>query len=98
MEMIRKEVSYCDNFGGFLVLLSLAGGTGSGLGKSIVFPKISYTCIGTYITELLRDEYPNSFIVNLPVWVRRDFTMDLMESFYSRLKQGKLLYKITILF
>jgi tubulin delta len=52
--MVRKEVECCDNFGGFLVLQSLAGGTGSGL--------------GTYTTELLRDEYPAGFMLNQVVW------------------------------
>lgn len=31
--MIEKEVRMCDDFGGFVVLHSLAGGTGSGLGS-----------------------------------------------------------------
>ena len=37
-------------FDGFLCLMSLAGGTGSGL--------------GTYITEMLRDNYNKQFIIN----------------------------------
>ena len=40
----------CDHFGGFLTLLSLAGGTGSGL--------------GAYVNMCLRDEYPHSYIMN----------------------------------
>ena len=37
-------------FDGFLCLMSLAGGTGSGL--------------GTYVTEMLRDIYPKAFLIN----------------------------------
>ena len=54
MNMVQKEVEKCDNFGGFLALMSLAGGTGSG--------------VGAFITECLRDEFPHSFIVNQVVW------------------------------
>ena len=54
MNMVRREVEKCDRFSGFLALLSLAGGTGSG--------------VGTYITQCLRDEYPDSFIVNQVIW------------------------------
>jgi hypothetical protein len=42
--MVRRETEKCDRLGGFLSLLSLAGGTGSG--------------VGAYITEALRDEFP----------------------------------------
>ncbi|PRP78227.1 hypothetical protein PROFUN_13865 [Planoprotostelium fungivorum] len=54
LDLTRREVEACDHFGGFLITLSLAGGTGSG--------------VGTYTTEILREEYPKSYIVNLPVW------------------------------
>ena len=54
MELVRKEVEKCDLFGGFLGLMSLAGGTGSG--------------VGAYVTQCLRDAYPNSFIVDQVVW------------------------------
>ena len=54
LNMVRREVEKCDHFGGFLTLMSLAGGTGSG--------------VGTYVTQCLRDEYPHSFIVNQVVW------------------------------
>ena len=54
LEMVRKEVEKCDLFGGFLGLMSLAGGTGSG--------------VGAYITQCLRDAYPNSSIINQVVW------------------------------
>lgn len=54
LEMVQKEAEKCDNLGGFLSLMSLAGGTGSG--------------VGAFITECLRDEYPHSFILNQVVW------------------------------
>lgn len=54
LEMVRKEVEKCDYFGGFLILMSLAGGTGSGLGAAI--------------SETLRDDFPHCFMVNQVVW------------------------------
>lgn len=51
---IRQEVELCDNFGGFLLLQSLAGGTGSG--------------VGTYVSEVVRDEFPSAFLLNHAVW------------------------------
>lgn len=53
-DTIRREVEACDNLDGFLVLMSVAGGTGSGL--------------GTFITELLRDGYPRASILNPVIW------------------------------
>lgn len=57
MNMIRKEVEKCDHFGGFLTMMSLAGGTGSG--------------VGAHITQCLRDEFPHCFIMNQVVWPYR---------------------------
>ena len=54
LEMVQREVEKCDRFGGFLILLSLAGGTGSG--------------VGAHVTGCLRDEFPHSFILNQVVW------------------------------
>lgn len=54
LNMVQREVEKCDYFGGFLALMSLAGGTGSGL--------------GAHLTQGLRDEFPHSFIVNQVVW------------------------------
>jgi tubulin delta len=51
---IKAEVENCINFDAFLVIQSLAGGTGSGL--------------GSYFTEKLRKDYPYSTILNLAVW------------------------------
>lgn len=54
LEMVQKEVEKCDRFDGFLTLLSLAGGTGSG--------------VGAYVTNSLRDFFPHSFILNHVIW------------------------------
>ncbi|XP_067668133.1 tubulin delta chain-like [Haliotis asinina] len=54
LNMLRREAEKCDNLSGFICYLSLAGGTGSG--------------VGAYTTEALRDEYPHSFIMNQVVW------------------------------
>lgn len=52
--IIRGSLERTDYFGGFQVLQSLAGGTGSGL--------------GTHLVESLRDENPKKTIVNFSVW------------------------------
>ncbi|KAH3758642.1 tubulin delta chain [Pelomyxa schiedti] len=52
--IIRREHESMDLPGGVVVLGSLAGGTGSG--------------VGSYITEQLRDSYPKSTLVNTVVW------------------------------
>lgn len=44
LEMVQGEVEKCDRLEGFLSLLSLAGGTGSG--------------VGAFVTEILREEFP----------------------------------------
>ncbi|KAJ8927549.1 hypothetical protein NQ314_019969 [Rhamnusium bicolor] len=48
--MVRSEVEKCDYLSSFLNLYSSSGGTGSG--------------VGSFIIELLRDDYPNKNIVN----------------------------------
>ena len=54
MEMVRREAEKCDSLAGFLTLMSVAGGTGSG--------------VGTRLTQALRDEYPQVFLLNQLVW------------------------------
>ncbi|GAB1610458.1 tubulin delta chain-like [Argonauta hians] len=54
MDMIQKEAEKCDSLGGFLCLMSVAGGTGSG--------------VGAYLTQCLRDVYPSAFIMNQVIW------------------------------
>uniref|UniRef100_A0A8C7DTZ1 Tubulin/FtsZ GTPase domain-containing protein n=1 Tax=Naja naja TaxID=35670 RepID=A0A8C7DTZ1_NAJNA len=44
---------YCAH-GGFLMIMSMAGGTGSGL--------------GAFVTAALREAYPNSFLLNHVIW------------------------------
>ena len=55
IEMARTQIEECDLFDGFLVLHSLAGGTGSGVGMYIVF------CISlpktTIMQELISQKY-----------------------------------------
>ncbi|ELT94556.1 hypothetical protein CAPTEDRAFT_159439 [Capitella teleta] len=54
LDMVRREVERCDRFTGFLLLMSLAGGTGSG--------------VGACVSEALREEYPHCFMLNQVVW------------------------------
>ncbi|XP_075051402.1 tubulin delta chain [Mixophyes fleayi] len=54
MDLVRKQVEKCDRLGGFFTIMSMAGGTGSGM--------------GTFITRCLRDAYPNSLLLNEVIW------------------------------
>jgi tubulin delta len=54
LDKVSKEAERCDSLGGFLAFMSLAGGTGSGL--------------GAFVTTALRDEYPHATIVNNVIW------------------------------
>ena len=54
IDLVRKQVEQSDRLGGFLVFMSLAGGTGSGL--------------GAYLTHALHDSFANAFTVNQVVW------------------------------
>ncbi|KAG2489635.1 hypothetical protein HYH03_011914 [Edaphochlamys debaryana] len=53
-ELVRKEVEHADSLTGFLLLQSMAGGTGAGL--------------GTYVAQALRDDYHSAFVTNCCVW------------------------------
>ncbi|XP_026049299.1 tubulin delta chain isoform X1 [Astatotilapia calliptera] len=53
-ELVRREVERCDRLAGLIAMMSVAGGTGSG--------------VGTYVTQCLRDIYPSSFILNHLTW------------------------------
>ncbi|XP_042343107.1 tubulin delta chain [Plectropomus leopardus] len=53
-ELVRREVERCDRLAGLMAMMSVAGGTGSG--------------VGTYVTQCLRDIYPKSFILNHLTW------------------------------
>ncbi len=54
LDKVRREVEKCDMFRGFLVMQSLAGGTGSGLGARVA--------------QLLKDDFQSNFLVNHCVW------------------------------
>lgn len=54
MNLVQKEAEKCDRLSGFLTIMSMAGGTGSGL--------------GAFVTASLRDAYPNSFLLNHVIW------------------------------
>uniref|UniRef100_A0A8C3UIZ5 Tubulin delta chain n=1 Tax=Catharus ustulatus TaxID=91951 RepID=A0A8C3UIZ5_CATUS len=54
MNLVQKEAEKCERLGGFLTIMSMAGGTGSGL--------------GAFVTQCLRDAFPTSFILNHVVW------------------------------
>lgn len=54
LELVRSEAERCDLLSGFHVLQSVAGGTGSGL--------------GSFLTEMLADEFPSSSQLNTVVW------------------------------
>ncbi|XP_028692085.1 tubulin delta chain isoform X5 [Macaca thibetana thibetana] len=54
MDLIRKEVEKCDSFSGFFIIMSMAGGTGSG--------------IGAFVTQNLQDQYSNSLKMNQIIW------------------------------
>ena len=46
LEMLQRQVERCDSLAGFLVLMSVAGGTGSG--------------VGTRVSEEITDLYPKA--------------------------------------
>lgn len=53
-ELVQKQLEHCDCVGGILVMMSVAGGTGSGL--------------GTRVSEQLHDMSPRTTLVNQIVW------------------------------
>ncbi|NWI87805.1 TBD protein, partial [Pitta sordida] len=54
MDLVQREAEKCERLGGFLTIMSMAGGTGSGL--------------GAFVTQCLRDAFPASFILNHVIW------------------------------
>ncbi|KAM4796741.1 tubulin delta chain [Rhinophrynus dorsalis] len=54
MDLVRKQVEKCDRLGGFFTIMSMAGGTGSG--------------VGTFVTKCLREAYPDSLLLNQLIW------------------------------
>ncbi|XP_051014170.1 tubulin delta chain isoform X1 [Acomys russatus] len=54
MNLIQKEVEKCDSLSGFFITMSMAGGTGSGL--------------GAFVTQKLQDQYSSALKINQIVW------------------------------
>lgn len=54
LTLVQREAEKCSYLRSFLVLMSVAGGTGSGL--------------GAFITEKLKDTYPHVTVVNQVIW------------------------------
>ncbi|XP_068834366.1 tubulin delta chain isoform X3 [Capricornis sumatraensis] len=54
MNLIRKEVEKCDSLSGFFIIMSIAGGTGSGL--------------GAFVTQNLQDQYSSALKMNQIIW------------------------------
>lgn len=54
LDMVQRQVEKCDRVDGLLILMSVAGGTGSG--------------VGAYVTSTLREEFPHTTILNQIVW------------------------------
>jgi tubulin delta len=54
LEMVASESEKCDRLEGFVIPMSVAGGTGSG--------------VGTRLTEGMRDYFPHSIITNQVIW------------------------------
>ncbi|XP_060059847.1 tubulin delta chain isoform X2 [Erinaceus europaeus] len=54
MNLVQKEVEKCDSLSGFFIIMSMAGGTGSGL--------------GAFVTQSLQDQYSNSLRMNQIIW------------------------------
>ncbi|KAI0217837.1 Tubulin delta chain [Lamellibrachia satsuma] len=53
MNVLRKEIERCEQFTGLIMMHSLSGGTGSGL--------------GSHLCQLIRDEYPLHHMLNCAV-------------------------------
>eukprot|EP00026_Physarum_polycephalum_P001013 Phypoly_transcript_01014.p2 GENE.Phypoly_transcript_01014~~Phypoly_transcript_01014.p2 ORF type:complete len:461 (+),score=81.77 Phypoly_transcript_01014:2396-3778(+) len=79
MEIVHRQVEACDSLGGFFLMQSLAGGTGSG--------------VGTYVTEALRDEFPHSFLVNQVVWPYK--TGEVIVQNYNSIMTLSHLYQVS---
>lgn len=54
LDKVQRQTERCEHLDGFLMLMSVAGGTGSG--------------VGARLTEALRDVYPHVTLVNTVVW------------------------------
>jgi len=86
--LIRKAAEEMDSLPSFLILQSVAGGTGSG--------------VGTDITEMIRDEYGDSTIVNAAVFpyesgevIVQNYNAVLTLSELTQLSDGVILFENT---
>jgi tubulin delta len=70
-QSIDREVIKGEDFQGFVLLQSVAGGTGSGLGTlslCVTCGRLStHPLLGSYFTQKLRQEYPTCQIFNYAV-------------------------------
>ncbi|XP_072031063.1 tubulin delta chain-like [Amphiura filiformis] len=71
LESLRKEVERCDCYSGTVMMHSIAGGTGAGLGSRLV--------------ELIRDEYPLAYILSAVVapWTSGESPLQHYNSLFS---------------
>ena len=54
LDMVQSQAEKCDQLSGIVVLMSVAGGTGSG--------------VGSYLTECIRDRFRSNTLLNVVVW------------------------------
>lgn len=85
MHAIRKEIERCDCYCGTVLIHSLSGGTGSGVGSRLL--------------ELLRDEYPTNYILSCAVapFVTgesplQNYNAVLSLSYLTRLSDGVIMF------
>ncbi|KAM8853194.1 LOW QUALITY PROTEIN: tubulin delta chain [Synchiropus picturatus] len=74
-DLVRRQVERCDRLAGLVAMMSVAGGTGSG--------------VGTFLTQALRDAYPNSFILNQLTWPYRSGEV-ILQNYNSVLSLSRL--------
>ena len=85
-DLVRREAEHCDHLSSFMLIHSAAGGTGSGVGTTLLRCLrclVGDGCVahapllcgalrctaGTYVTQLLRDEYGSKVMMcNSVVW------------------------------
>uniref|UniRef100_A0A673NG76 Tubulin delta chain n=1 Tax=Sinocyclocheilus rhinocerous TaxID=307959 RepID=A0A673NG76_9TELE len=78
-DLVRMEMERCDRLAGIFTMMSVAGGTGSG--------------VGTYITQRLRDLYPNSFILNQVTVIVQNYNSVLTLSHLYQLSDAILVHE-----
>jgi len=69
LDAVRRQVEDCDSLQGFLMMHSLGGGTGSG--------------VGSYLLTALADEYPEAYRISAPIFPSGDD--DVVTSPYNAL-------------